>query len=45
MAIGEIGWKGAEWICLALDRGQWRALVNTAMKLRVPYKAKNFLTN
>jgi hypothetical protein len=34
--LGEIGWNGRDWIELAQDRDQWRALVNTAMKLRVP---------
>jgi hypothetical protein len=32
----EIGWGGMDWIDLAQDRGQWRALVNTIMNLRVP---------
>jgi hypothetical protein len=27
--------EGVEWIHLAQDRDQWRALVNTVMKLRV----------
>jgi hypothetical protein len=31
----EIGWDGMDWIDLALDRDQWRALVNTVMKLLV----------
>jgi hypothetical protein len=31
-----IGWDGVDWIDLAQDRGQWRALVNTVMNLRVP---------
>jgi hypothetical protein len=31
-----IGWDGMNWIDLAEDRGQWRALVNTVMNLRVP---------
>jgi hypothetical protein len=32
----EIRWGGMDWIDLAQDRDQWRALVNTAMNLRVP---------
>jgi hypothetical protein len=34
--LGEIGWDDMDWIDLALDRDQWRALVNTVMNLRVP---------
>jgi hypothetical protein len=36
MYIREIGWDGRDWIDLAQDREQWRALVNTAMNIRVP---------
>jgi hypothetical protein len=36
MDLGGIGWGGMEWIDLAQDRDQWRALVNTVMNLRVP---------
>jgi hypothetical protein len=44
MDLGEIGWDGKDWIELAQDRDQWKALVNTVMSLRVPLKiAGNFL--
>jgi hypothetical protein len=36
MDLREIGWDSMDWIDLALDRDQWRALVNTVMNLRVP---------
>jgi hypothetical protein len=36
MGIGEIGWGSMDWIRLAQDRDQWRALVNVLMNLRVP---------
>jgi hypothetical protein len=34
--LKETGWGGMDWIDLAQDRDQWRALVNTVMSLRVP---------
>jgi hypothetical protein len=34
--LRETGWGGMDWIDLAEDRGQWRALVNTVMNLLVP---------
>jgi hypothetical protein len=33
------------WIYLAQDRNQWRALLNTVMNLRVPQNAGNFLSD
>jgi hypothetical protein len=35
MDLREIEWDGVDWIELAQDRDQWRALVNRVMKLRV----------
>jgi hypothetical protein len=34
--LREIEWGGMEWIDLAQDRDQWRAIVNTVMNLQVP---------
>jgi hypothetical protein len=34
--LREIGWDDGDWIDLALDRDQWRALVRAGMNLRVP---------
>jgi hypothetical protein len=36
MHLREIEWDGMDWISLAQDRHQWRALMNAAMNLRVP---------
>jgi hypothetical protein len=36
MEFREIGCGGVNWIYLAQDRYQWRALMNTVMKLLVP---------
>jgi hypothetical protein len=36
MDLREIGWSGVDWIDLAHNRDQWRALVNTVMNLWVP---------
>jgi hypothetical protein len=40
---GEIGWGGVNWIDVIQDGDQWRALVNTAMSLRVPQNVGKFL--
>jgi len=37
--IGEIGWECMDLMHLDQDTDQWRAVVNTVMNLRVPYKA------
>jgi hypothetical protein len=34
MNLREIGWEAEEWVHLAQDRDQWRAVVNTVMNLR-----------
>jgi hypothetical protein len=34
--LREIGCEGMDWIEVAQDRDQWRALVNTVMNLEVP---------
>jgi hypothetical protein len=36
MDLRGIGWGGMDWIDLAQDRDQWRALVNTVINLGVP---------
>jgi hypothetical protein len=43
--LREIGWDGMDWIDLAQNRDQWRALVNTVMNLRVPKNAGKFLSS
>jgi hypothetical protein len=34
--LREKGWGGMDWIDLVQDREQWRALVNTVMRLQIP---------
>jgi hypothetical protein len=36
MDLREIGWGFIDWIDLAQDRDQWRALVDTVMNSRIP---------
>jgi hypothetical protein len=35
MDLREIGWEEVDWIRLAQDRDQWRAVVSAVMNLRV----------
>jgi hypothetical protein len=42
MDFSEIGWGGMDWVRLAEDRGEWRALVDTVVNLRVPYNVGKF---
>jgi hypothetical protein len=43
MDLRDIGRDGVDWIDMAQDRGQWKALVNTVLKLRVSQNAGKFL--
>jgi hypothetical protein len=45
MDLKELEWERVGWIQRARDRGQWWVLVNTVMKLPVPYNADNLLTS
>jgi hypothetical protein len=45
MDLREIGLGGMDWIDLAQDGDQWRALVNTVMKLWVPQNVGKFLNS
>jgi hypothetical protein len=36
MDLREIGWDGVDWIDMAQDRDQWKALVYKVLNLRVP---------
>jgi hypothetical protein len=31
-----MGWDGMDWIDLAQERNQWRALMNTVINLQLP---------
>jgi hypothetical protein len=45
MDLRETGWDGMDWIELAQNRDQWRALVNTVMNFRIPKNAGKFLSS
>jgi hypothetical protein len=45
MDLREIRWDGMDWIDVAQDKDQWRALVNTVMNLRIPQNAGKFLSS
>jgi hypothetical protein len=36
MDLRKIGWDEVNWVDIAEDRDQWRALANTALNCRVP---------
>jgi hypothetical protein len=36
ICLRELVWDLVDWINLVQSRGQWRAIVNTAMNFRVP---------
>jgi hypothetical protein len=44
MDLREIGWDGGDWIDLAQDRDQWRALVRVVMNLQVPKNVGKLLS-
>jgi hypothetical protein len=44
MDLREIRWDCVDWIDMAQDWGQWRALVNTVLNLRVPQNSGKFLS-
>jgi hypothetical protein len=44
MEFREIGWVDVDWIDMAQDSDHWRALVKTALNLRVPWNAGKFLS-
>jgi hypothetical protein len=35
MDLGKVGWEGADWVHLAQDTEQWRAVLNVVTKLWV----------
>jgi hypothetical protein len=43
--VREVVWNGMDWMLLAQERDQWRAVVKTVTNLWVPLKPGNFLTS
>ena len=43
MNLKEMGISSRKWVVSAQDRDYWRALVNAAMKLLVPYPIEIFV--
>jgi hypothetical protein len=41
--LREVGWDCMDWIDVAQDKDQWKAIVNTVKKLHVPKDAGKFL--
>jgi hypothetical protein len=41
--LRELRWSSMDWIRLTYDRDQWRAVMNTVMNLRDPYKCLEIL--
>jgi transposase len=44
VGLRDIVSDGMDWIDLPQDRDQWRALVNTVTKLRVPQNVEKFFS-
>jgi hypothetical protein len=42
MDLREIVWKAVDWMHLAQDRNQWRAVVETVMNFQVPEETEKF---
>jgi hypothetical protein len=45
MDLRHIGWGSTDWIDLAENRDQCKALVTNVMNLRVPLNIRNFLSD